>query len=66
MKIGDLVTYKQREDLRVSPCPWGRLGIIVDMETAWKNPDDYGCEVYWYGSGNKVWWSKKDLELVAQ
>ncbi len=61
MKVGDLVTWKQREDLQEFPCPWGRLGIIVDMD-----PDDYGCEVYWYASENKVWWSKKALELVEQ
>ena len=66
MKIGDLVTWKGREDLHESPPPYRRLGIIVDMDTAWKNSTDYGCEVYWYASENKVWWSKKDLELVAQ
>ena len=29
MKIGDLVTYKQRADLQQFPCPWGRMGIIL-------------------------------------
>ena len=29
MKIGDLVTYKQREDLQEFPCPWHRMGIII-------------------------------------
>ena len=64
MKIGDLVTWKQRDDLKESPCPWRRMGIIVDIDTAWIDPSDYRCEVYWYSSENKVWWEEAELELA--
>ena len=62
MKIGDLVTYKQRKDLQVFPCPWRRLGIIVAIEGGRLKEMPPRCEVYWYGSGNKVWWAQPELE----
>ena len=67
MKIGDLVTYKQRADLQEYPCPWHRMGIIVGLDrlvsydTSKLAPR---CEVYWCGSNNKVWWVESQLELV--
>ena len=64
MQVGDLVTYKQRIDLQEFPCLWHRLGIILDIDTAWINPNDYRCEVYWYASGDKVWWEEAELEIA--
>ena len=62
MKIGDLVTYKQREDLQEFPCPWERLGIIVAIERGRPKDLPDRCEVHWYDSGNKVWWAQSELE----
>ena len=64
MKIGDLVTYKQREDNQVYPCPWSRMGIIVGIERLGSSDVKFRprCEVYWYGSDNKVWWAESQLE----
>ena len=66
MKIGDLVTYKQRADLQEYPCPWQRMGIIVglDRPVSFDTELTPRCEVYWYGSNNKVWWAEAQLELV--
>jgi hypothetical protein len=66
MKIGDLVTYKQRPDLQEFPCPWQRMGIIVglDRPVSFDTELTPRCEVYWYGSNNKVWWAESQLELV--
>ena len=64
MKIGDLVTYKQRADLQQFPCPWERLGIIVGIEGGRLKEMPPRCEVHWYGSGNVVWWVESQLEIV--
>ena len=64
MKIGDLVTWKQREDLRESPPPYRRLGVIVAIEGGRLKEMPPRCEVHWYGSGNKVWWAIDELELA--
>jgi hypothetical protein len=70
MKIGDLVTYKQRADLQEFPCPWHRMGIIITEDG---NAKAVPClptttpvifEVYWYGSKNIVSWQEQALELV--
>ena len=64
MKIGDLVTYKQRADLQQFPCPWRRMGIIIRMGPGRLKdlPDEF--EVYWYNSGNVVSHLEKGLEIV--
>ncbi len=59
MKTGDLVTWKQREDLRESPCPWRRMGTVVGID-----PLSEELEVYWYSAENIVSWATEDLELV--
>jgi len=70
VKIGDLVTYKQREDLQEFPCPWHRMGIII---TADGNAKAVPClptatqvifEVYWYASRNVCSHLEKGLEIV--
>ena len=62
MKVGDLVTWKQREDLKESSCPWRRLGIVVAIERGRPKDLPDRCEVHWYDSGNKVWWAQNELE----
>ena len=66
MKIGDLVTWKQREDLRVSPCPWGRMGLIVGLgEYSTKSGKQIKrWKVYWFDSTNEVQWVAEELEPV--
>ena len=64
MKIGDLVTYKQREDLQAFPCPWGRMGIILGIAPGGLAELEF--EVYWYGSENIVSWAEQALELVSE
>ena len=67
MKIGDLVTYKQRADLQKFPCPWHRMGIVVDtavLRASFGEEMPPRCEVYWYGSENLVWWEEAQLELA--
>jgi hypothetical protein len=73
MKIGDLVTYKQREDLQAFPCPWHRMGIIITEDG---NAKAVPClprttprvifEVYWYDSGNVVSHLEKGLETLNE
>ena len=64
MKIGDLVTYKQRDDLQQFPCPYNRMGIIISMGPGRLKESDDEAEVYWYGSENVVVWGKSQLELA--
>ena len=66
MQVGDLVTWKQRDDLRELPCPWRRLGIIVGLvPPAWDEFDvERRCNVHWYESGNTVNWAIDELELA--
>ncbi len=64
MKVGDLVTWKQREDLKESSCPWRRLGVVVNTEGGRLKELSRRCEVHWYESGNKVWWAIDELELA--
>jgi hypothetical protein len=66
MKVGDLVTYKQRADLQVFPCPWDRMGIILGIGPGRlkDSPDEF--EVYWYGSENIVSWQEQALELINE
>jgi len=65
MKIGDLVTYKQREDLQAFPCPWSRMGIIIRMGPGRFKESEEEFEVYWYGSQNIVLWQEKALEIAT-
>ena len=66
MKSGDLVTWKQREDLRVSPCPWRRMGLITGLgEYSTKSGKQIKrWKVYWFDSTNEVQWVAEELELV--
>jgi len=64
MKIGDLVTYKQRPDLQVFPCPWRRLGIVVGAAPGRLKESSKEIEVYWWGSENIVAWREEELELA--
>ena len=66
MKIGDLVTYKQRADLQQFPCPWDRMGIILRIGPGRLKESDDEFEVYWYGSENIVSWQEQALELVSE
>ncbi len=62
MKIGDLVTYKQREDLQQFPCPWHRMGIVLGIAPGSTTSVEF--EVYWYSAGNIVSWAEEDLEIA--
>jgi hypothetical protein len=66
VKIGDLVTYKQREDLQEFPCPWGRMGLIVGLgEYSTKSGKQIKrWKVYWFDSTNEVQWVAEELEPV--
>ena len=66
MKIGDLVTYKQREDLQAFPCLWGRMGIIIRTGPGRFKESEEEFEVYWYDSQNIVLWHEKALEVVSE
>ena len=66
MKIGDLVTYKQRADLQQFPCPWRRMGIIIRMGPGRLKESDEEFEVYWYDSQNIVSWQGQALEVVSE
>ena len=73
MKIGDLVTYKQRADLQEFPCPWHRMGIIITEDG---NANAVPClpttitrvifEVYWYASRNVCSHLEKGLEIIDE
>ena len=66
MKVGDLVTYKQREDLQEFPCPWGRMGLILGKgEYSTKSGKRIRrWKVYWFGSTNEGYWAADDLEVA--
>ena len=66
MKVGDLVTYKQREDLQQFPCPWGRMGLILGKgEYSTKSGKRIRrWKVYWFGSTNEGYWAADDLEVA--
>ena len=66
MKVGDLVTYKQRADLQQFPCPWGRMWSILLIGPGRLKESDDEFEVYWYGSENIVSWQEQALELVNE
>ena len=64
MKVGDLVTYKQRPDLQVFPCPWSRMGLVTNTGIV---QQDCGTQitrwrVYWYDSAHECWYHEKELE----
>lgn len=67
MKIGDIVTYKQREDLAEHPTPFHRLGTIVKSDSQRRGDvEEVTFDVYWWGSENIVPWWKNQLELVNE
>jgi hypothetical protein len=74
MKIGDVVTYKQREDLAEHPTPISRLGTIISESGNAKavpllptNITDQTVvfEVYWWGSKNVVSYIKEGLDYPS-
>jgi len=66
MKIGDLVTYRQRVDLQKFPCPWDRMGLLVGKgEYSTKSGKRIArWKVYWFGSHNVVVWERRELEIA--
>ena len=66
MKIGHLVTYKQRKDLQKFPCPWGRMGLITGLgEYSTKSGKQIKrWKVCWFDSTNEVQWVAEELEIV--
>ena len=74
MKIGDVVTYKQREDLAEHPTPIGRLGTIISENGNAKAvpllhaptiPPAVIFEVYWWGSKNTVSYVEEGLDYPS-
>ncbi len=65
MKPGDMVTWKQRPDLRGEGFPpYRRLGLILQHQT---NPHVAGVvEVLWLESQNTTWQKENGLELVNE
>ncbi len=74
MKIGDIVTYKQREDLAERPTPVSRLGTIIS-ENGNANavpggflpaePNPVIFEVYWWSSKNTVSYVEEGLDYPS-
>jgi len=73
-KIGDVVTYKQREDLAEHPTPVSRLGTIVSDNGNAKavpllpaNITDQTVifEVYWWSSKNTVSYAEEGLDYPS-
>ena len=72
MKVGDLITYKQRPDLAAHPTPFRRLGTIVGENG---NPKAVPClptdnspvifEVYWWDSENIVSYEERGLDYPS-
>ncbi len=74
MKIGDVVTYKQREDLAEHPTPVSRLGTIISENGNAKavpllpaNITDQTVifEVYWWSSKNTVSYAEEGLDYPS-
>ncbi len=74
MKVGDVVTYKQREDLAEHPTPLHRLGTIVGENGNAKAvpllPGDITdqtviFEVYWWSSKNTVSYTEERLDYPS-
>jgi hypothetical protein len=74
MKIGDVVTYRQREDLAAHPTPFRRLGTIISENGNAKAvpllPTDITdqtviFEVYWWDSKNTVSYVEEGLEYAS-
>ena len=74
MKIGDVVTYKQREDLAEHPTPIGRLGTIISENGNAKavpllhtptTPPAVIFEVYWWSSKNTVSYVEEGLDYPS-
>jgi len=63
MKPGDMVTWKQRPDLREWPPPYRRLGLILQESHL---EGERGFEVLWLGSQNTTQHSEDGLELVNE
>jgi len=63
MQIGDVVTYKQREDLAEHPTPYHRLGTVVRTGTQMHGDTEKKTfDVYWWDSANFVMFWEDQLE----
>ena len=62
MKPGDLVTWKQRPDLREWPPPYRRVGIILHRD------DEFGRDfkILWFQSQNTTYHDEDGLEVVSE
>ena len=69
MKPGDMVTWKQRPDLRGEGFPpYRRLGLILQYQInphVVKDPNGE-FEVLWLDSQNTTWHDKDGLEVVSE
>ena len=67
MKPGDMVTWKQRSDLRGEGMPpYRRLGLILQCRENPVNLGDPDFEVLWLESQNTTWNNEDGLELVNE
>ena len=71
MKPGDMVTWKQRPDLRGEEFPpYRRLGLILQYQKDHTNPigKTYpeAFEVLWLKSENTTWHNEDGLEVVSE
>jgi len=62
VKPGDLVTWKQRPDLREWPPPYRRVGIILQRD------DEFGRDfkILWLQSQNTTYHDEGGLEVVSE
>ena len=63
-KVGEVVTYKQREDLAEHPTPYRRLGTIIDRFVAIAD-NSSRFEVHWWDSENTSWYEEKGLDYPS-
>ena len=63
MKVGDLVTWTSRPDLREWPPPYRRVGLIL-QEKSFRREE--GFEVLWLESQNTTWQKEDGLEVVSE
>jgi hypothetical protein len=71
VKVGDIVTYKQRGSLGEHPTPFRRLGTIVSENgkahlvpswEKWRTKAQVIFEVYWWDSKNTVSYTEEGLD----
>ena len=66
MRVGDIVTYKQREDLAEHPTPFHRLGTIVKAGSQRRgDTEETTFDVYWWGAKEIIPWWESQLEYPS-